>query len=150
MTNASKGFTLVAKMTAVLIVSILLGVALPSYRGYVTRANRADATIAMLRIASLQERFYLQNGRYANNDELTDKPPAGLGIVTGKSSHQYYNLSLEPAAGGLAIGFTATAAQDGAGKQATDTECTAFSIDQNGRRGANSGYVAATVEKCWK
>ncbi|TDJ47134.1 MAG: prepilin-type N-terminal cleavage/methylation domain-containing protein [Gammaproteobacteria bacterium] len=150
MKHTHRGFTLVELMIVVLIASILLGVGLPSYRNYVMRAGRADAKIALLKIAGSQEKFYLQNGAYASAAQLVVAPPAGLGFLGGMTEHEYYTLTLAPHAAGLAVGYTATAAHGGSGKQGTDTTCTSFSIDQNSRRGANGGYVPATVEKCWR
>lgn len=150
MKSTQTGFTLVELMIVVLIASILIGVGLPSYRNYVMRASRADATMALLKIASSQEKFYLQNGTYASTAQLVVAPPAGLGFVGGMTEHGYYTVSLVPHAAGLAVGYTATAAHGGTGKQGSDTDCTSFSIDENSRRGANGGYVVATVDKCWR
>jgi type IV pilus assembly protein PilE len=150
MKNKQQGFTLIELMIVVLISSILIGIGVPGYRNYVMRASRVDATMALLKIAGSQEKFYLQNGRYASAAELVAAPPAGLGFLNGKSEREYYSLEVAPNAAGLAVGYTATAAHDGIGKQGTDTVCTSFSIDQNNRRGANGAYDIATVEKCWK
>ena len=135
------GFTLIELMITILLISIILGISVPSYRSYVLRAGRTDASTALLRVAAAQERFYLQNGTYAGN---------GLGIANSKSERGYYDLAIAPDAGGLTIGYIFTATVDATGKQKDDSDCTSISIDQNSRRGANGGYVAAVVEKCWR
>lgn len=150
MKHSEKGFTLTELLIVVLIVSILVGVAVPGYRDFVQRSGRTDATTALMKLAASQEKFYLQNGIYASNAEISLVPPAGLGFNASKSEHGYYTLSLAPDAAGLAVGYTASAAIVGGGKQADDTDCASFSIDQNGRRGANGGYVATVIEECWR
>ena len=150
MVTQQKGFTLIELMIVVLLISIILGVAVPSYRGYTLRTGRTDAAIALLRVAAAQEKFYLQNGTYATNAQLSLDPPAGLGFTASKSERGYYALTVAPDAAGLAVGYTASAAPIAGEKQATDPDCTAFSIDQSGRRGANNGYVPAAIEKCWR
>lgn len=144
------GFTLIEMMIVLLIASIILTAAVPGYRQYVLRAGRVDATNALLRVAAAQEKFYLQNGVYAANSALAAAPPAGLGFTASQSDRGYYNLAITPSAGGFTVGYTVSATTEPAEKQKDDTDCTAFSLDQSGRRGANGGYDAATVEKCWR
>src|ERR1044071_8966117 len=87
------GVTLLELMTVVMIIGVLSAIAIPSYRGYLLRAQRSDATAALLRVAQAQEKFYLQNNRYASTAaELAAAPPAGLGI--SQTEHQFYTLGL--------------------------------------------------------
>jgi len=150
MSNAHKGFTLTELLVVVLIASILVGIGLPGYRDFVIRGGRTDATTALLKLSASQEKFYLQNGIYASNAQLAAAPPAGLGFVGSKSEHGYYDLTIAPAAAGLAVGYTASAAVVANEKQGDDSDCTAFSMDQNGRRGANGGYNPTVIEECWR
>jgi type IV pilus assembly protein PilE len=150
MKDMQKGFTLTELLVVVLIVSILVGLGLPGYRDFIQRSGRTDASTALLKMQALQEKFYLQNGIYASNAQLAGAPPAGLGFVGAKTEHGYYNLTLAPDPAGLAVGYTATAAIAAGGKQADDSDCAAFSVDQNGRRGANGGFNPAVVEECWR
>lgn len=146
----ARGFTLTELLVVVMILSLLVGIGLPGYRDFILRGGRTDATTALLKIAAAQEKFYLQNGRYASNAELAAVPPAGLGFTNAQSDHGYYDLAVAAGAGGLAVGYTASATPVAGGKQADDDDCTAFSIDQNSRRGANAGFDAAVVEECWR
>ena len=147
---AQKGFTLTELLVVVLIVSILVGVGLPGYREFVQRSGRTDATTALMKLAASQEKFYLQNGIYASNAEIALPPPAGLGFAGSKSDNGYYIMGLAPDPGGLAVGYTASATALATAKQRDDTDCTSFSIDQNGRRGANGGYNPVDIEECWQ
>jgi type IV pilus assembly protein PilE len=141
-----RGVTLLELLTVVVVLGILAAIAIPSYRGYLIRAQRSDATAALLRVAAAQEKFYLQNNRYATDDELDDGPPAGLGI-TG-SEHGYYQIALDDAVDNT-LAFTATATPVDGGAQAADDECTSFSIDQTGKRGALKADVDNTPI-CWR
>lgn len=144
------GVTLVELMVVVVIVAILVGIAVPSYRGYMMRVNRVDATSALLRIAAAQEKFYLQASpaQYAENDaELTDAPPNGLGI--GTTERGYYILAVAAGLNGAGAGYTATADVDGGENQAADTECAVFRINEQGVRTAEDSLGADNTDVCW-
>ena len=149
---ATRGFTLVELMVTVVILAILATASVASYRQYIRRANRVDATSALLRISAAEERFYLQNNRYATTaDELSDPPPGGLGI--GATSLGLYVLSLEAAEGGAIAGFKASATASSSGSQRDDDDCQAFSIDESGGRSATDAGGTESAEitaRCWR
>lgn len=151
MSKVQRGFTLIELVIVILLMSIVLGLSIPGYRHYTARAGHIDASNALLRIAAAQERFYLQNGTYADNGALAINPPIGLGFTDAKSLLRYYDLHItsDPAIGALTVGYTATATADADGTQKGDADCTSLSINQNGRRGANGGYEVDAVETCW-
>ena len=152
MNKVNRGITLIELMIVILLMSIVLGLSIPSYRDYTLRAGRTDATNALLRVAAAQERFYLQNGTYADDAALAINPPNGLGFTDAKSQYRYYNLHItsDPSEDALTVGYTATATVDAAGKQKGDSNCPSLSINQNSRRGANGGYEVDVVEACWR
>jgi len=139
-------------MIVVLIMGILATASVAGYRQYVQRANRVDATSALLRASAAQERFYLQNRRYATTaDEFADPPPGGLGIQG--TERGFYELTVEAAADGAAAGYTLTAAASGTGPQRDDDDCQAFTIDQSGLRGASDSGGADGADitaRCWR
>lgn len=149
--RASGGFTLIELLVALLVIGILTSASVAGYRQYLQRANRVDATAALLRLQAAEERFYLQNSRYAGNDELALAPPAGLGL--NGTEHGYYLLEITPADAGLAVGYTATATARPDGPQADDNECRVLIVDQSGRQSARnaagSGGAAVTA-RCWR
>ena len=59
-----RGITLTELMVVVVIIGILTAIAYPNYREFVARSKRNEARAALLQIATLQERFYLQNNTY--------------------------------------------------------------------------------------
>lgn len=147
------GMTLIELMIVVVVVGILAAIAVPSYRNYVMRAQRSDATATLLRVAAAQEKFYLQNNTYS-----TDVTAAGLNLTAAaplNSEHSWYSVAVvahpDPVfAGDLTRAFQATATAVAGGAQIADTSCRTFTIDHTGRRiAANSGGTDNTAA-CWR
>ena len=65
MKHRQHGHTLMELLIVVAIIGILASIAIPGYRRYVIRANRADAKIAMLQTAQALERCYTNSSPYA-------------------------------------------------------------------------------------
>jgi type IV pilus assembly protein PilE len=141
-----RGVTLLELMTVIMIIGVLSAIAIPSYRSYLMRAQRSDATAALLRVAQAQEKFYLQNNRYATNAQLALGPPAGLGIVG--TEHGFYTLGL--ASTDTTLDFTATATPVGTGPQSKDAACATFTINQQGTRGAKNSASTDKTDTCWR
>jgi len=139
-------------LTVVGIVAVLASMATVGYRQYMLRASRVDATSALLRVSGAQERYYLQNDRYAvTAEELSAPPPAGLGIVG--TERGYYELAVAADPGGAGIGYQATATARSDSNQRDDTDCWTFTIDQSSRRSAATadGTTGDQVtERCWR
>lgn len=143
MKTTTRGFTLIELVITVAILALIAAIAIPSYRQYVLRSHRVEATTALMAIAAAQEKFYLQNDTYTTN--LTDAPPAGLGIAdydAGTAGVQtengWYTISIDNGANDET--YTARAAARG--DQAVDTTCAAFSLNATGAR-------TSTNTKCW-
>ena len=64
MRHRMRGITLIELMIVVVIVSILAAVAYPNYQEFTARAKRNEARAALLRLATNQERFYLNNNTF--------------------------------------------------------------------------------------
>lgn len=144
----NKGFTLVEVLIVVVILALIMSVGIPGYRDYMQRANRADATTALLRIAAAQERFFIANGTYASNAQLAQDPPDGLGIPG--TERGFYNLTVQPGAGGLGAGYTLIAQVAPGGDQNDDTECWFFSTTERGQRSAFDNGGAENTDDCWR
>jgi len=134
--QAVRGMTLIELMVVVAVLGILGTVAVNSYRGYLLRSNRTEARVALLKVQSQQEKFFLQNNRYATNAELT----SGLGIQNVTLSG-FYTISLPNQTNTT---YTARAAA-AAGQLKDASACHTLEIDEKGVRGPS----AAVTANCW-
>ena len=135
----SFGFTLIEVMIVVAIVGILATVAYPSYVEHVTRANRAEALRELVRIANLQEQFFVDSRSYtANLSQLG----LGSGATFTTETGNYLISSVINAAGDT---FTLTATAKGR-QAANDTHCSTMGITDTG-----SKISSATPQTlCWE
>ena len=138
MKTSQQAFTLIELMITVAIVAILAAIAYPAYTSQVLRSHRTDARNTLLQIQVAQEKYFLQNNKYATTDALITTPttasPPGLGIT----APTYYTVSF----GGTATNTSYTATATATGAQAKDTACLTFSIDQTGNK-------TPTGSNCW-
>ena len=65
-------FSLIEMLIALVIISLLVGVALPSWRAYQDRAVLREAKWVLQRLDIAQRDFMLRHGRYATEIELPD------------------------------------------------------------------------------
>jgi type IV pilus assembly protein PilE len=121
-------------LVVVAVLAILAMAAVPGYRSATLRAQRVEATAALLAVAAAQERFHLAHRTYA--DQLEPAPPDGLGLPA-ITANGHYSIEIGSAD---AASFTATATARG--RQAQDTQCASFSVDA-------AGAKSATSEHCW-
>src|SRR6201987_6133436 len=88
----SHGFTLVELMVVVVIATILLSVAVPSYMSQVRQSRRTEAKTAVLDLASREERYFSTNGA------IYSTTPTHLGYSGGAfpapfCTDTYYTIS---------------------------------------------------------
>lgn len=133
------GVTLIELIIVVVIVGILAAVAVPSYRQYVVRSQRADATAALLALATAQEKFYLQCNTYAADLGAANDCVAGEVAFSDTSEKGWYDLSITAASD---TDFTVRAEPAAGEAQANDAACTFFQV--NGR-----GVRTASGADCW-
>jgi type IV pilus assembly protein PilE len=145
MRKPQKGVTLIELMTVMVVLGILAAIAVPSYRRYLLRAQRSDATTALLRLQSAEEKYLLQYGAYTTN--LTAAPASGgLGLASTNSERGFYALEVTT----TTTGYNATAKPISGKGQSDDTKCTTFTISEIGKKTAtDSGSVDRTSE-CWR
>lgn len=134
----SRGVTLLELMAVVVIIGILGTIAVNSYRSYLLRTNRTDARMVLLRAQAAQEKFFLQNNRYAATAELSTAPPAGLGIAA-TSPGGHYTITL---ATPTTTTYTLTATALG-GQTKDAAACQTLTINQSGAR-------TPTGNDCWR
>ncbi|MCG9711318.1 type IV pilin protein [Shewanella insulae] len=129
--NRLVGFTLIEAMITVAIVGILAAIAYPSYIDYIAKSARSEGVAAVMRVANLQEQYYLDNRAYA-----TDMTKLGLGTNPFVTENGHYSLA---SVGTSSFTITATAK----GSQASrDTTCGTITMTSAGVKGPSA--------ECWK
>ena len=134
MNRYMRGVTLVELMVVVVIVTVLAAIAYPNYREFVARAKRNEAKSCLLQVATLQERFYLQNNVYT-----TDMRNLGFANAANNMTDSgTYSCNVTAA---NANTFTAVATYQNADAEAG--KCAQFTIDGAGTKGSTP------AADCW-
>lgn len=120
----SSGFTLVELLITVAIVAILGAVAFPAYTDFVARSNRTEAQRELLRIANLQEQYYVDSRSYTD-----DMKKLGLNKDPFISDNGYYSIDAALADGGFVL--TATALEP---QKSNDSSCPKLSVSDTGAK----------------
>lgn len=120
-------------MITLAVVSILVGVALPSFSSSVRKGRRADAADATVGVLQAQERWRAGHASYSTQ-LVTDLNQAST------TSGGYYSLAVSAASG---TGYTLTASAVGGKGQDKDTGCTALVVT------VTNGSPAYTPATCW-
>jgi type IV pilus assembly protein PilE len=149
------GFTLIELMIVVVIVTILLSIAVPSYMQQVRQSRRTEAKTAILDLAGREESYMATNGSGYTNAAASLGYAGGFGVPFGSG---YYQLTVcVPASGGCTAGlgmpnppaapsYTIVATPVAGTSQVNDTQCTAFAVDSTGQQWATGTGGSAF---CW-
>ena len=135
----TSGFSLIELLIVVAILGIIAAIAVPSYLSYMTDTRRTDATSTLIEVAGEQFRYYSENNTYT--DSMSD---LGYGTAdTALSKEGLYTISLVSAS---ANSFVITATPVAGAAQASDTECTTFTLSSSNQKGS-TGSISA--QECW-
>ncbi|WP_211279493.1 type IV pilin protein [Cognaticolwellia mytili] len=130
----TKGITLLELLVSVAIVGILASVAYPSYIGYIVKSNRTEAQRELVKLANLQEQYFIDHRTYTTNMELLGMASDPYITASGNYSIDSIIESLEGVEGGT-FTLTATAKNSQASQ---DSSCVTLSIDEKGTKSAKS------------
>lgn len=143
-----RGFSLIEMVIVVAIIAIIAAIAMPNYQSYVLRTNRAVGKAELMKVASRQEQYFVNNKTYTNDLTQLGYPATYYlndnGGSQASSSGSIYQITLATANGGLEYTVTATPR----GRQTKDTDCGTLAVDEQGKKYQNNGSTAAT-DKCW-
>ncbi len=117
-----QGFSLIEVMIVLVIVSILAGIAYPSYQDSVRKGKRAAAKNDMMEIANRQKQFLIANRSYATKAQLES---SGFALSSDVSPNYDWSITL---GAGAAPTFTVTFTAKG--NQLSDGNLTLNSIGE--------------------
>lgn len=160
------GFSLLELMIAVAVLGILTSIAYPSYLKQVQKSKRTDAKTELMRVAQLQESFFVQNLSYAATLNRTTAN-GGLGMaastITTEGDNYTISLTATTSAGGTCTGtsttpctqYTLQAVPVSTSPQSKDKSCKGFRISSTGAKFAKSSTDSdytntATRDACWR
>jgi len=146
----SDGFTLIELMITIVVASILLAIAVPSYQTQIRKSRRTEARTAVLDLATRQERYFSTANSYTATAANLGYPGWGVANPIG-SGYYYLNVNVTaadptqtpPVPAGYSI--TATAM----GTQVNDTSCASFTVDQTGKQSSLNSGGADSTSTCW-
>ena len=150
------GFTLIELMIVCVIASILLAIAIPTYRHEIQESRRTDAKTALLDLAAREQRYFsVQNAfttSFVNLGYATSGNPTSVTVGGG-----YYSISVsvpaaapDPQAANIAApSFSFTATPVAGTSQASDTSCATFEVDSIGYQAAQNSSSSDDSATCW-
>lgn len=125
------GFSFLELVIVLAVMAVLITLAVPSYRAYIQRAERAEAIRLVLDVAACQERVRAGSGFYDTTQCL------------GPGVSDKYTFRIEPAGDLKATRFTIVADPD----NGAENRCGSLSLDQTGARGISG--EKESLFQCW-
>jgi type IV pilus assembly protein PilE len=136
------GFTLVELMVTIVVATILISIAIPSYTSQIRKSRRTEAKSALLDLASRQERFYSTNSAYTNDASKLGYDTTSKTLFQYNVGSNYYQVSVCVGTGIPTACNGAQALNSAAptyllqatpiGAQVADTICGSFTVDNTG------------------
>lgn len=124
------GFTLIEILIALAIVAVLYTMVVPTFNRNFTEARRADAHDMLHKNARILQNCLTLAGGFNAGCNLMNTSADGHYILDEAVTQNTWQLSAVPAPGG---------------RQASDTNCTAITLDHIGRKTA----TGVNTERCW-
>ncbi|HUA89600.1 MAG TPA: type IV pilin protein, partial [Steroidobacteraceae bacterium] len=152
----ARGMTLIELMVVVVIATILVSIAVPSYMSQMRQSRRIEAKTALLDLAGREERYFSTSNTGANYSanpgDLGYGTAGGWPMVVGSG---YYQVTVTVCGIGANCGpggipgpsYFVQADPVATQSQAKDTQCGSFIVDSVGGQ-----YIAGgsqTAQYCW-
>jgi type IV pilus assembly protein PilE len=140
------GFTLIELLIAMLIVGVISAYAFSSYQKSILKSGRSEAKSALTQIAAQEEQYRFSNSKYSSS--VSSMLPTSKYASSSQTNSQLYTLAITAATNT----YTIVATPVSTGRQAKDTDCQYFSLDNTGKQKANnatSGSGTDTTTTCW-
>ncbi|MDB6107650.1 MAG: pilE1 [Gammaproteobacteria bacterium] len=143
----SAGFTLIELMITLVVASILVTIAVPAYTNQIRKSRRTEARMALLDLASREERFMsTQNSYTASAANL------GYSALPTNVGSGYYALQAPVVVAATATApatFTVSALPVTGGGQDKDTSCAVFKVDSTGKQSSTDSSNTDSTTTCW-
>lgn len=136
--NRNPGFTLIELLIVMVVFSILLAVAAPSYMQFIRESRRDDAKHLLLLNSQRLQRCFTLVGEFTTGDEGEQDC-----FLRQTSDNGYYELADTSIVTEKTFYLVAVPVDDTS--QDDDAGCTHFSYDQTGRQSAQG----SDSENCW-
>ncbi len=157
--RSAQGFTLIELMVVVVIASILMAIAVPSYMSQVRQSRRVEAKTALLDLAGREERYFSTSTTGANYSQTTTDVGYPVGAWPQVVGSGYYNVTVCAIGPGMAAacapsnqtapGYLITATPVAGQSQAADNQCQKFQVDNTGTQWAFDINNNNTTAFCW-
>lgn len=129
----SKAFTLIELCITTAIIVILCGIVYPAYTHYLQISRRSDAHVSLLKIASLQEQYFLYQNKYTDINVLFGNNQDDFIL----SDERFYKITAD------ITDNTYLLMASTVGVQSSDTECAIITLSHDGKKDGT------TPESCW-
>jgi type IV pilus assembly protein PilE len=126
------GFTLLEILITLSITTLLFAIAIPTYSNHILRTNRYAAEIALSKLATALEQYYLINNTYKNASitALNIQEPKNYQLKILSATDATFLLAAEPLAN----------------QAKNDTTCATLTLNSQNEKSITG---SSTVEECW-
>jgi len=157
--SSSRGFTLIELMVVVVIATILLSIAVPSYMSQIRQSRRTEAKTAILDLSGREERYLSTNpAGYTNTPASLGYVGFGVGNPIGNG--YYYLTVCSPATATCVPGlnmpsppaapsYTIVASPVPGQSQVKDLQCQLLAVDAAGQQYAVDSNGNDQTKYCW-
>jgi len=141
-----RGFTLIEVLIVVVLITVLLAIALPSYQETMNKGRRSDAKAALKDAVNRQEQYMLDHSRYAYSTELGELGYVGDPVESEEGYYTIARVATDECAANADLCFVMRATPKAGEPQEKDGKCTTFTIEHTGSRSA----TGSNSDECWR